>query len=115
MLQNYELQQKNQMAINTIDFIDSQLKAIERNLRDSEIALQTFHNLIVDLGSESKQILEYFVTLDQERAALKLKRASYNYVLNFLDNNNDLGTLSLPSLSVFDDPSFSVSLFTGRE
>ena len=34
-LQAYELREKNQMAVNTIDFIDSQLIEIELDLRQS--------------------------------------------------------------------------------
>ena len=50
-LQRYELQQKNLMAVNTIQFIDGQFIQIESSLRNSEDALEEFRasNLIVDL------------------------------------------------------------------
>jgi len=65
-LQGYELRQKNMMAINTIEFIDGQLIQIESSLRSSEDALEEFRskNLIVDLSSESEQMLEYFIGLE---------------------------------------------------
>ena len=58
-LQSCELRQKNLMAINTIEFIDGQLIQIESSLRNSESALEEFRsqNLIVDLSSESEQML----------------------------------------------------------
>ena len=66
-LQSYELRQKNLMAINTIEFIDGQLIQIESSLRNSEAALEEFRsqNLIVDLSSESEQMLEYFIGLNK--------------------------------------------------
>ena len=55
-LQAYELREKNLMAVNTIEFIDSQLVEIEYDLKQSEIALEQFsaENLIVDLGLGSR-------------------------------------------------------------
>ena len=90
-VQSYELRQKNLMAINTIEFIDGQLIQIESALRDSETALKEFRseNLIVDLSSESAQMLEYFIELEQERAALNLQRSFYKYVIDFLQSKNN--------------------------
>ena len=78
-LQAYELRQKNQMAINTIEFIDGQLMIIEAALKDSETALEDFRsqNLIIDLNTKSEQMLEYFIALEQEKSALTLKRSFY--------------------------------------
>ena len=105
-LQRYELRQKNLMSINTIDFIDGQLISIESNLRNSEAALEEFraNNLIVDLSSESEQMLEYFISLEQERASLNLQRSFYKYVLDFLQSKQNYSGLSLPTLSNFNDP-----------
>ena len=105
-LQAYELREKNLMAVNTIDFIDGQLVEIEFDLKQSEAALEQFRaeNLIVDLGSEAEQMLEYFIQLEEEKASLDLQRAFYNYVLEFLENEQSYSGLSLPTLSTFNDP-----------
>ena len=105
-LQAYELREKNLMAVNTIEFIDSQLVDIEYQLRQSESALEQFRadNLIVDLGSEAEQMLEYFIQLEKERASLDLQRSNYRYVLKFLENEQNYSELSLPTLSSFEDP-----------
>ena len=105
-LQRYELQQKNLMAINTIEFIDGQLIQIESALRNSEDALEEFraNNLIVDLSAESEQMLEYFIELEQEeRSQLNLQRSFYRYVLEFLQSKQTYSGLSLPTLSSFND------------
>ena len=105
-LQAYELRQKNQMAINTIEFIDSQLGEIEFDLKQSEQRLEQFRaeNLIVDLGSEAAQMLQYLIELEQERSTLDLQQSFYRYVLDFLENERSYSGLSLPTLSSFDDP-----------
>ena len=105
-LQRYELQQKNLMAVNTIQFIDGQLIQIESSLRNSEDALEEFRasNLIVDLSSESQQMLEFFIGLEQEKASLDLQRSFYRYVMDFLRKEQTYTGLSLPTLSSFNDP-----------
>ena len=105
-LQAYELREKNLMAVNTIQFIDSQLVQIEFDLKQSEAALERFRaeNLIVDLGSEAEQMLEYFIQLEEEKASLNLQRSFYRYVLEFLENEQSYSGLSLPTLSTFNDP-----------
>ena len=105
-LQAYELREKNMMAVNTIEFIDSQLVAIEYDLKQSEAALEQFRaeNLIVDLGSEAEQMLEYFIQLEEEKATLNLQRSFYRYVLEFLEDEQLYSGLSLPTLSTFNDP-----------
>ena len=83
------------MAVNTIEFIDSQLVEIEYDLKQSEAALEQFRseNLIVDLGSEAEQMLEYFIQLEEEKASLNLQRSFYNYVLEFLENEQNYSGL----------------------
>ena len=105
-LQAYELRQKNQMAINTIEFIDGQLLIIESALKDSETALEDFRsqNLIIDLNTKSEQMLEYFIALEQEKSALTLKRSFYLYVIDFLQNEQNFSGLSIPAMGAFDDP-----------
>ena len=105
-LQEYELREKNLMAVNTIEFIDSQLVEIEYDLKQSEAALEKFRaeNLIVDLGSEGKQMLEYFIQLEEEQASLNLQRSFYRYVLEFLEKEQNYSGLSLPTLKTFNDP-----------
>ena len=105
-LQAYELRQKNQMAVNTIEFIDQQLLMVESDLKDSETALEDFRseNLIIDLNTKSEQMLQYFIELEQEKSAISLKRAFYLYVIDFLKNEQSFSGLSIPSMGAFDDP-----------
>ena len=56
------------------------------------------------MSSESEQMLEYFIELEQERAALNLQRSFYKYVMEFLQNKQNYSGLSLPTLSTFNDP-----------
>ena len=97
-LQAYELREKNLMAVNTIDFIDSQLVEIEYDLKQSEAALEQFRaeNLIVDLGSEAEQMLEYFIQLEEEKASLNLQRSFYNMCWNSWRTSRIIRTLFRP-------------------
>ena len=105
-LQSYELRQKNLMVVNTIEFIDSQIGEIEDKLKNSEAILEQFRadNLIVDLSSESEQMLEYFIELERERNSLNLQKSFYRYVLDFLEREQIYSGLSLPTTSAFNDP-----------
>ena len=68
-MRRYELEEKNLMATNTIQFIDAQLEAIKIDLATTEENLGDFRaeNLIVDLGAESSQLMEQYLGLEQER------------------------------------------------
>ena len=105
-LQDYELQQKNLIAENTIRFIDEQLVEIEDQLSSSQRQLEEFRseNLIVDLNSEASNVLDYFTDLEKEKSAVSLQQDFYEYVLDFLTNNEIYSGLSLPTLNSFNDP-----------
>ena len=105
-LQAYELREKNLMAVNTIKFIDSQLVEIEYDLKRSEAALEQFRseNLIVDLGSEAEQMLEYFIQLEEEKACSTCNGPSI--VMSWISwrIKQNYSGLSLPTFSTFNDP-----------
>ena len=104
-LRRFELEEKNLMAKNTINFIDSQLKAIKLDLASTEENLGSFRaeNLIVDLGAESSQLMDQYLQLEQERSMLKLQRNFYKYVIDFLNSEQSYSGLSLPALSGIED------------
>ena len=105
-LRRFELEEKNLMAKNTINFIDSQLEAIKLDLASTEENLGSFRaeNLIVDLGAESSQLMEQYLQLEKERSMLKLQRNFYRYVIDFLNSEKRYSGLSLPALSGIEDP-----------
>ena len=93
------------MAVNTIAFIDDQLNQIENSLRQSEDDLERFRaeNLIIDLNTESEQMLSFFIDLENERSTIELQRSVYFYVIDFLGKEGSIQG-PLPTLSSFNDP-----------
>ena len=96
-LQAYELREKNLMAVNTIEFIDSQLVEIEYDLKQSEAALEQFRadNLIVDWARKLSKC--WSISSNWRRKKLRsTQRSFYKYVLEFLENEQNYSGLSLP-------------------
>ena len=75
-------------------------------LSTTEESLGNFRaeNLIVDLGAESSQLMDQYISLEQERSLLKLQKNFYKYVIDFLTSEQNYSGLSLPSLSGIEDP-----------
>ncbi len=108
-LRRFELEQKNVMAVNSIQFIDEQLENIHEKLEFAESELRDFRseNLIVNLPQESSQILDGFASMDKEFTALSLRKNIYEHTLAVLESERTYEGLSLPSFSMFNDPTLS--------
>ena len=96
---------KNAQARNTISFIDGQLANILTSLRSSEENLKEFRadNLIVDLGAESSQLIEQFVTIEENSTQLNLVKNYYRYIIDFLSSDAIVNEFSFPTLSGVED------------
>ena len=106
MLIKRQLDDKNQFATNTIDFIDSTLVAMESQLKETTNELKSFRkdkNIfeIEDGGAKfSSQILEF----DIKRDEITRKTAYYNSLKNYLKNSVDYAKLPAPSVAGIEDP-----------
>ncbi|GHB31463.1 GumC family protein [Mongoliitalea lutea] len=100
-----ELEEKNEVSSNTIDFIDSQVSGVADSLKLFESQLQAFRstNKIYDLQSEStivyEQLLDYETRLQQEQ----FKRQYYSKLKDYLVREN-YRELVVPSGLGIDDP-----------
>ena len=105
-LKLYELEEKNLMAENTINFIEEQLESITNSLKSSESLLETFRseNLIVDISSENSQILDQYLIVMNEKSDLLLQQNLFNYIIEFLKSTKSYSAMALPSLTGIDDP-----------
>lgn len=111
-IQNYldaNLEKKNRIAINTIDFIDSQISEISDSLVQSESALRDFRSThqVTDLSYQGQQALQQMNQIDMERATLQIQERYYNYLLDYFEKNQDMTSLSPPSSSNVVDPILS--------
>jgi tyrosine-protein kinase Etk/Wzc len=100
------LEEKNQIAINTIRFIDSQLSGITDSLKTAEEDLQAFRskNNVLDINLSTKTIIEQVNKLENEKAVLNLKAKYYNYLRDYLLSNQDIKDIIAPSAMGIEDP-----------
>lgn len=103
------LDKKNQVATNTINFINNQLSTIQDSLTITGINLQNYrkNNQVVDLTFQSQKLYEQTKDLDNQKATLKMKDDYFRYLLEYIDRNRDAGDLVAPSVMGVDDPSLN--------
>ena len=104
-LREYELSRKNAQARSTIAFIDEQLSSTLSALQVSEESLESFRadNLIVDIGVEGSQLIEQFVTIEQQSTELNLVKSYYRYIIDFLSSASSINEFSFPTLTGIED------------
>ncbi|WP_028981491.1 GumC family protein [Sporocytophaga myxococcoides] len=100
------LEEKNQIASNTINFIDSQLASIAASLNNAETELESFrrNNKVMDISSAATSVFAKLDELESEKAVLLVKDKYYHYVLDYVSNNKDLSGVVAPSTMGIDDP-----------
>ncbi len=99
------LQEKNQIAISTIKFIDDRLKTIVDSLRLVENKLQNFRvtHPIVDISSEGETLLNRLNEYQTEKVELELQISYYRHLLQSVENQNDFQNVLSPSAVGIDD------------
>ncbi len=99
------LREKNQIAVNTIYFIDDQLNQITDSLQGAENHLEKFRSKekIMDLGSTAANAFAQMELLEKEHAELIVKDRYYQYLLDYLSYNYDIKKLIAPSAMGIQD------------
>jgi polysaccharide biosynthesis transport protein len=106
MLIKRQLDDKNQFATNTVNFIDSTLVAMQTQLKETGNELKAFrkNKNIYDLeesgGKFSEQILDYDVKKDE----VSRKMNYYNSLKSYLKNSVDYSKLPAPTVAGIEDP-----------
>jgi len=101
------LDQKNQIASNTINFIDQQLDVISDTLTVAETDLQNFQsdNEVMDLSFQAQQVYEYIQDLQKQKAELEVKSRYYHNLKNYIKKNSEkIDQLVAPSAMGIEDP-----------
>lgn len=94
------LANKNSIATNTINFIDTQLSEVSDSLYVSGSMLRDFRsqNQVMDLGFQGQMIFNQLQKVDEELVTLRRHERYYNFLLDFLRNNeNDFSGIILPA------------------
>jgi len=100
------LKKKNRIALNTINFIESQLSDISDSLVMSESKLRDYRSTyqVTDLSYQGQQALQQMTQIENERSTLQVQERYYNYVLEYLSKNEDMAGLAPPSVANVVDP-----------
>jgi len=100
------LDKKNKVANNTVDFIDSQISEISDSLTLSESKLRDYRsaNQVTDLSYQGQQALEQMRQIENERSMLQVQERYYNYILDYMEKNQDMAGLPTPSGANVADP-----------
>ncbi len=80
------LEEKNQTAINTVNFIDQQLGVIDTSLQVAEMNLQNFRlaNKLVDFSTEGNMAYDRIQKFMNQKATLELQKRYYDYLNSML-------------------------------
>lgn len=102
----YNLEEKNQEAVRTIDFINSQLSSLSDSLTNSEARLRQYRtaNNLVDIASYSGQVASKLTELDTRRAELDLQDAYFEALSKYLTKTVMDEKLVAPSSIGVADP-----------
>lgn len=100
------LEEKNEEATRTIDFINDQLMFISDSLRESEIRLRQYRreNNMVDVNGYTSSILTKLSALDAQRAEISLKDTYFGELSKYLEQGVIKEKLVAPSSIGVSDP-----------
>ncbi|WP_026474944.1 GumC family protein [Alkaliflexus imshenetskii] len=106
---NYTLDRKNQIALNTIDFIEKQLIGVADSLGAAENILEDFRsrNQVMDVSYQGQMIISQSQDLENQRAGILAKMDYYNYLIDYIQNNRDVKNIIAPSSMGIEDPILS--------
>ncbi len=104
LLQN--LEQKNEVAENSIKFINSQLENLQTSLQVSEGAMTDFRqeNKFVDVNSYAGQLMGLITGYDQQKMELRLRETYFDYLINYIHTNIETGAVIAPTTMGVDEP-----------
>jgi capsular exopolysaccharide synthesis family protein len=100
---NQSLQDKNEVAKNTVEFIDAQLASISDSLDRKEQNLANFKSTesLRSLSSEGTILIEKYNEIETEKARFEVLQKYYDYLQEKLDNNNGQNLENLIAPSAF--------------
>jgi len=102
-----DIQQKNEMASNSLRFINSQLDVIEEDLRAVEMNKEQFKSTkgFVDISSEASLFLEQVQIIDAQNSEISSKISFVDYLENYIGSNNSVQMV--PASMGLEDPVLS--------
>ena len=106
-----QLKEKNQMAINTVNFIDNEISFVKDSLIAIQNALENSKNKnnLIDLSSQANYLFESYSTLDLQEAQMKSQLEQYDLIKQKLDKSTSFD-INIPALFGESDPVITQNL-----
>jgi capsular exopolysaccharide synthesis family protein len=103
------LEDKNQTAINTVNFIDQQLNVLDTSLKAAEKNLQDFRlkNRLMNISQEGGSVYSKLESLQNEKITTELQTRYFTYLQEYVKNRNNLNQVLAPSIIDITDPILS--------
>ena len=104
LLQN--LEQKNEVAENSIRFINEQLENLQSSLQVSEGAMTDFRqeNKFVDVNSYAGQLMGRIAAYDQQAMELRLRETYFDYLIKYIHDNIERDAVIAPTTMGVNEP-----------
>lgn len=98
------IEKKNQLASNSLKFIEDQLSVITTDLSSLESDIKTFKTThgVSDVSAEASFFLKQVGALDQTVSELDIKLSIINYLEEYISSKKDLKNASPSSLGIED-------------
>lgn len=100
------LEQKNLISKNTVEFIDQQLIGIQDSLSKAEYDIQNFQegNAFVNLDAQSREIFNNLKDVEKRKSELELSIKYYENLQNYIKKNiDDINKMVVPSAMGIQD------------
>ena len=104
LLQN--LEQKNEVAENSIRFINEQLENLQASLQVSEGAITDFRqeNKFVDVNSYAGQLMGRISEYEQRAMELRLRETYFDYLIKYIHENIEKDAVIAPTTMGVNEP-----------
>ncbi len=102
----YDLEERNSTANNTINFIELQLSGISDSLLNVEKGLEEYRaeKGIIDLSSKGALLLSQLTELENQKAAIDLNLRYYDFLSEYLESPATNDQVISPSTAGITDP-----------
>jgi len=107
---NYlNLAEKNQIAENTIYFVDNQLEIISDSLQTTEALVKGFRqsNYLIDLSHEANLLYSRLSEVQKQYVDLLMKKKYLEYLKEYLNSKTDYDKIISPSFANINDNSLN--------
>jgi tyrosine-protein kinase Etk/Wzc len=101
-----KLVDKNELAQNSLSYIDKELKGVSDSLEFAEKELEQFlvKNKISTVNNEAERVSNLLENLDSEKSDLDVKSRYFSYLRDYLTDNQNSEKLISPSAFGITDP-----------